>query len=274
MGVIRVKLANNYRTDPILAADDYFQTNRVVKLVSPDSKIIPGSWKMSSDVPLQFGFGAYAKLNSGGYWGFTVCFLKNQQTGVTELYEKHLSTQNFNGDISPEYYAWWEAGNAPTLTDFNISPASGFVSEFGTFVHPAYLAVAHLNEISVQDQMNIDFVYPSPIHQDQPNFYFNDTNTNIIKEGGLGARTQQTSQRGKDNVPGLTLEKNEGFGAYGDNPWPKCSMTSFFETQAFNAGNEEDINNDMRSSILSCSDEQAAQWDEQWSEILSGPGPA
>ena len=104
MGVIRVKLANNYKTNPQIAADDYFENNRVVKLVPPDSKIIPGSWKMSSEVPLQFGFGAYAKLNSGGYWGFTVCFLKNQQTGVTELYKKHLSTQNVNGDIIPNQF--------------------------------------------------------------------------------------------------------------------------------------------------------------------------
>ena len=269
MGVIRVKLANNYFPMPADAADDYVDGNKTVKLIAPEN-IIPGTWKIVGGLELDKGFGAIAKKTDGKWWGFAVCFLFNQSTGFTELYDKHLNNQQAAGAISDEYMKWWTAGNLKTLNDLSGNPNSDSIQDAGTFVHPAYLAVRTLNESSIQDEINIDFSYQSPIFQDQPNFYLNDTNSNIA----IDKRTMQTSQRTEQNVPGTDQLKNEGFGAYGDNPWPKCSMMSFYSAQAF-VGDEEDISKEMGSAVLDCAEQQNTLWSSQWDEINSeGGGPS
>ncbi len=269
MGVIRVKLANNYDALPIEAANNYVDGNKTVKVIAPND-ILAGSWKIAGSVNLQKGFGAYAKTTSG-YWGFAVCFLFNQATGYTALYDKHLQNQESAGTISPNYFKWWEAGNIPDMATWGTDASRGFASDSGTFVHPAWLAMSRLNEISSQDIMNIDFTYPSPIHQDQPNYYLNDTNNNIP----LTKRTMQTSQRTDLNIPGTDQEQNEGFGAYGDNPWPKCSMQSFFSVNAQSSENPATIEESLSEAVNECFDNQQASWANQWETIDSeGGGPA
>ena len=268
MGVIRVKLADNYATSQTAAANDYLQGNKIKKLITPNN-IIPGTWKIVAGMELNKGFGAMAKKTDGQWWGFNVCFLFNQSTGNTELYYKHLKDQNTAGVISENYFLWFDQqANSFTLNDFN-SGSLYSVQDAGTFVHPAYLAVRTLNESSIQDEINIDFTYQSPLFPDQPNFYLNDTNSNIA----IDKRTMQTSQRTSNNVPGTDQLKNEGFGAYGDNPWPKCSMMSFFATTAY-AGNEEDIAKAIGNDIADCYEEQESIWNEQWEAINAEPGPA
>ncbi len=270
MGVIRVKLANNYIPLPIPAAANYFEQHKTVNILSPGN-LVPGTWKIANLVNLQKGFGAYAKTK-GGYWGFVVCFLLNQATGYTELYLKHLNEQNANGDLTDNYLKWWEAGNLQDLGTWAGDANRGFASNSGTFVHPAWLAVNRLNEISLQDENgNIDFTYPSPIHQDQPNYYLNDTNTNVP----LRKRTQQTSQRTELVIPGTQQEENEGFGAYGDNPWPKCSMRSFFSVTAVSDSSIANLEENMAETVDECYDEQQDEWETQWDIIQSeGGGPS
>ena len=263
MGVIRVKLANNYTTDQQNAANQYFQSNRTVKIITPNN-IIAGTWELLNSVPYDRGFGAVAKKTDGAYWGFNVCFLRNQATGFTELYLKHLLNQEGDGTISTNYLAWWQAMNNQALVNLIADPNSMSISEAGTFMHPAYLAVSRLNEISMQNEMDIDFTYPSPIHPDQPNFYLNDTNINVP----LTKRTMQTSQRVVGaQVPGTVPEENEGFGAYGDNPWPKCSMMSFFSVVAHSSSDKEDVEAEIKAAITDCWAEQDSEWTEQWDQI-------
>ena len=260
MGVIRVKLANNYDALPADAATNYAANNRIVKLITPDD-LIAGSWEMTTGSNLQDGFGASAQKKSGGYWGFSICFLFNQSTGFTQLYETHLAAQLAAGNISQDYYDWWGAGNTTTFAGWNSNDNRGLASDSATFIHPAHLLVSHLNEISIQDEIDLDFVYPSPIFQDQPNFYLNDTNTGVA----IDKRTMQTSQRTPNDVPGLDVLKNEGFGAYGDNPWPKCSMTSFYAAQAFTG--ESRPEEDIKGAISACKEAQDGEWNTQWTAI-------
>lgn len=268
MGVIRVKLANNYKTDLAAAEASYF-SQKQVKIIAPDN-IIPGTWQLSATLPYDQAFGAIAKTTDSTepYWGFAACFLYNQMTGYTSLYNKHLLNQEANGDISTNYQKWYEAGNELAKSNFDANVNAGSLQEMATFLHPAQLAIDRLNEISNQDVMDIDFTYPSPIHQDQPNFYLNDTDPDIP----LRKRTMQTSQRvlGKQ-VPGTDPKQNEGFGAYGDNPWPKCSMLTFFSVQAFRGPNIESVQSDMKDSVSECDEKQGTDWSTQWSKIDAGP---
>jgi len=269
MGVIRVKLANNYKTDPAVAATAYFLGQREVKIIAPDN-IIPGTWQLSNTLPYHIGFGAIAKTTDSTepYWGFSVCFLYNQMTGYTDLYNKHLLQQEAAGDISTNYQKWWEAGNELAKINFDANVNAGSLQEMATFLHPAQIAIDRLNEISNQDVMDIDFTYPSPIHQDQPNFYLNDTDASIP----LRKRTMQTSQRvlGKQ-VPGTDPKQNEGFGAYGDNPWPKCSMMTFYNTQAFRGATIDQVQADMKENVTECGEKQENDWNNQWDDIDGGP---
>jgi len=268
MGVIRVKLANNYATLPQDAASNYASENKIKKLITPNN-IVSGTWKIVEGMELNKGFGAIAKKTDGKWWGFSVCFLFNQSTGNTDLYYKHLKDQNTAGAISENYFLWFDQqANSFTLGDFNAG-ALYSVQDAGTFVHPAYLAVRTLNESSIQDEINIDFTYQSPLFPDQPNFYLNDTGVGIP----LRKRTMQTSQRTVNNIPGTDQNQNEGFGAYGDNPWPKCSMMSFFSATAYE-GNEEDILKAIGSDISDCFAEQETSWTQQWEDINAEPGPA
>jgi len=270
MGVIRVKLSNNYFTQPQEAADKYLSNNRINKIITP-SNIIPGTFEIVENCDLRKGFAVTAKKTDGGYWGFAVCFLKNQQTGYTALYEKHLDKQASSGLITDNYLNWWLAGYSGKLSTFLNNPASGLLTEYGTFVHPAWLSINALNEVSNQDQIDLDFNYPSPIFPDQPNFYLNDTNTNITS---VDKRTMQTSQRGEQNIPGTNQEENEGFGAYGDNPWPKCSMVSFYSVNASKSGDKGDLESDLIDGLSECAEQQENEWQEQWEQIDSGGGPA
>lgn len=268
-GIIKVNRSNNYRIGDG-AASNYLNDTAPEIFQIPD--VVPGSWKIHPSMSLQEGFGAFAQvagITPITYIGFQVCFLKNQSTGFTTLYETHLDAQATSGTISDDYKKAWVAAGSTTLADFESNPSSGSITDEGIFVHPAYLAIKDLNNAGLTDKFFMDFTYQSPIFQDQPNTYLNDTAVTI----DAPSRVLNTSRRTDSNYPlvaGSPATIDTAQGAYGDNPWPKCSMNSFFSASISSSSNSEDLLTEMLTSLAQCGAEQADGFAQQWEEINGG----
>lgn len=269
--VIKVKIANNYETDPNLAAQTYLKDNYEQAYQIPE--VVPGSWKINDTINLQEGFAAYAQVagvTPVTYIGFQVCFLKNQETGFTELYKTHLDAQATSGAISDDYFNNFDANSSQSLSSFVGNIYSGSITNAGTFVHPAYLAIRDLNDAGLTDEFFMNFIYQSPIVQTQPNTYLNDTAVVI----DAPSRVLNTSRRTTSNYPlaaGSPATADTAQGAYGDNPWPKCSMTSFYTANyiGIDSGftDTESIKAAQKTVTEQCNAEQNASWDAQWKAI-------
>jgi hypothetical protein len=269
--VIKVKIANNYETDPNLAATNYLEDNYEQAYQIPE--VVPGSWKINDTINLQEGFAAYAQvagITPPTYVGFQVCFLKNQETGFTTLYKDHLNVLSGSGAISSGYYGTYLAETEQDIGNFISNPVAGSIENMGMFLHPAYLARKDLNNASLNDQFFMNFVYQSPIFQSQPNKYLNDTDPTI----DAPSKVLNTSRRTDTNYPlavGSPATITTAQGAYGDNPWPKCSMTSFYTSNYI--GIDQDftdpvaIKSAQKTVTAQCAAEQDASWDAQWKAI-------
>lgn len=96
---------------------------------------------------------------------------------------------------------------------------------------------------------------------DQPNFFVDDISFST-------PTTYRTSKRTKNNYPGSTMSEA---GAYGDNPWPKDGMTSFYEANLFFGETINDLDVDWASGSEECAGVQGEQWEEQWNIINPQP---
>jgi len=268
MGKINVKLSNNYTVDLNDAAAKYRALNYTTELVIPD--VVPGSWQMTSKNSMQDSFGAIAKLaNPNGplqYCLFYVCFLKNQQIGVNSIYEKVLDIQRDNGEITNELRELLEGGTITSYEDYQSAPPQikPLLKERSLYLRPALLAVEDLNELSEADSYDYDFAYGSSMWTDQANFF-------VDPFSFSKPTTYRSSKRTKDDYPGSTIIQP---GAYGDNPWPKDGMTSFFSANIEFSESISALNEDFNAISEECKAEQESQWVQQWDEINSGPGPA
>lgn len=273
--VIKVKIANNYETNVAAAAQDYISENYEQAFQIPE--VVPGSWKINDIVSLQDGFAAYAQvagITPTTYIGFQVCFLNNQATGFTDLYKSHLDALATSGAITDDYYEGWSANGGAELQSWISSAYTGSITDSGTFMHPAYLAIRDLNNASLNDEFFLNFTYQSPIFQTQPNTYLNDTAVTI----DAPSRVLNTSKRTASDYPlaaGSPATVDTAQGAYGDNPWPKCSMTSFYTVNYI--GMDQSVTNATDMQLLQkttsdqCRAEQEAEWSAQWSSINPGP---
>ena len=266
MGIIKVTTSDNYDVLPVDAAASYASKNKVNKLIIPD--VMPGTWEINPDYNLQDGFAAIGKAvdASLGWVGFSVCFLKNQATGFTIAYQKHLDNLEAAGDITTDYRKWWSNCNAVTLNNF-IAAGRTSIDEDGKFLHPAYLALRDLNEMAELDSYEVDFTYQSPIYTDQPNYYLNTTAGYDVDK-----RTKQTSQRTTQNFPGANEDKLGQYGAYGDNPWPKCSMNSFFSYEVVTNTDRLVLLGNQVGGQEECVSAQDEAWNIQW-ETIDPPVP-
>lgn len=269
--VIKVKIANNYETDTISAADDYLESNYEQAFQIPE--VVPGSWKINSLINLQEGFAAYAQvagITPTTYIGFQVCFLKNQTTGYTDLYKDHLVLLEGAGDISPDSLNHYLAEVENDLSNYISNPAAGNIENAGMFMHPAYLARKDLNDASLTDEFFLNFTYQSPLFQSQPNKYVNNTAPVI----DAPSRVLDTSRRTDSNYPlaaGSPATIDTAQGAYGDNPWPKCSMTSFYTVNYIGMDQEvtdATVMQQVQKTVTAqCDAEQTSEWDTQWKAI-------
>lgn len=264
MGKINVKISNNYITNPVDAANDYLGLNYTEELVIPD--VVPGSWQMTSKNNMQNSFGAIAKLaNPSGplqYCLFYVCFLKNQQIGINNIYSKVLDIQRDNGEITNELRNLIEGGTITSYEDYASAPSElkPLLKERSLYLRPALLAVENLNDLSEADSYDFTFTYGSSMWTDQANFFVDDLSFPT-------PTTYRTSKRTKSDYAGSTMVEA---GAYGDNPWPKDGMTSFFNTNISFGETIGDLNLVMETQDESCDADQSEQWDNQWQEI-NGP---
>lgn len=264
MGKINVKISSNYLPNPIDAADKYQDENYIKELVIPD--VVPGSWQMTSKNTMQSSFGAIAKLanpiGSFQYCLFSVCFLKNQQIGVNAIYGKILDIQRDNGEITNELRELIEGGTIDIYENYLGAPAQlkPLLKERSLYLRPALLAVENLNSLSEADSYDFDFTYGSSMWTDQPNFFVDDLSFST-------PTTYRTSKRTQQDYAGSTMSQA---GAYGDNPWPKDGMTSFYQANLAFGETINALDLDWETGSNDCAASQASEWDEQWATI-NGP---
>lgn len=264
MGKINIKISTNYQPNPIDAANKYQVENYIKELVIPD--VVPGSWQMTRKNTMQSSFGAIAKLANpiglNQYCLFSVCFLRNQQIGVNEIYGKILDKQRDNGEITNELRELIEGGTIDIYEDYLGAPAQlqPLLKERSLYLRPALLAVENLNSLSETDSYDFDFTYGSSMWTDQPNFFVDDLSFST-------PTTYRTSKRTKDDYSGSTMSQA---GAYGDNPWPKDGMTSFYEANLFFGETINALDDTWGIGSDECAASQVSEWDEQWATI-NGP---
>ena len=101
MGKINIKLADNYTWNPVDAAQEYLNENKTITIVVPEnikSLQIPDG----PQVNLQEAFGCWGEMEDGRYWGLAVCYLKNQQAGFQEEWDKTQDLLESDGKITSE----------------------------------------------------------------------------------------------------------------------------------------------------------------------------
>lgn len=271
MGKINVKLSNNYR-EGVDAAQTYFDSNKVKEISIPD--VVPGSWQLLEDVNYQNGFGAYAKLATPvddsislkNYVVFVVCFLKNQQIGVNEIYNKVLDGQESSGKITQEYRQLIQGGQVQRYSDYLSAPAElkPLLKERSLYLRPALLAVEKLNDLSEAESFDADWVYGNSMWTDQENFFVDTLSFST-------PTTYRTSKRTTSSFPTTDPTMVQG-GAYGDNPWPKDGMQSFFNAGIWFEESSGASNERANEEITQCTDEQQDIWNQQWETINAGGG--
>ena len=272
MGKINVKLSNNY-FEGVDAAQTYYAVNTVKEISIPD--VVPGSWQLLEDVNYQNGFGVYAKLATPvddsislkNYVVFVVCFLKNQQIGVNEIYNKVLDNQESSGKITMRYRELIAGGQFKRYSDYLGAPAplKPLLKERSLYLRPALLAVEKLNDLSQADSFDVDWVYGNSMWTDQENFFVDNLSF-------ATPTTYRTGKRTENDFPGSTDPTMVQGGAYGDNPWPKDGMQSFFNAGIWFEETPGAANERANEEISQCSDEQESLWNDQWEKINQGGG--
>jgi hypothetical protein len=262
MGKINIKLANNYIYNPQDAASDYSASNRTITIAVPEnvkSLQIPDG----PAVNLQEAFGCWGEMEDGRYWGLAVCYLKNQQAGFQEEWDKSQDLLESNGQIT--------AGVRTIQQNSNKTDWSGAQITNQLFIDGAKKALANLNSLIInkQDDWEVDF----NVQFDPSGTLGHDYKYTLGFSGPPGWPEGSTQPAGRHDKGDRTINSYLYTGAYGDvRAWMSGSNISFYNAQATTATSVASIEKFLDGATNECSDEQSSRIEDQWEQILNPPG--
>lgn len=257
MGKLNIKLSNNYIWDPEDAANDYSSLNKTTTIV------VPSDIKGLSVIPnldLQRAFGAYGELPNGTYWAFVVCYLFNQQAGITGQWDKTQDALFNNGEITQGVREIQSKAGIREISNADI------INQL--FVDAGKKAGEKLNKLvlnSDQDweiDFNVQFNPSDVLGHDYKYTY------------SAGSSPYKNYQDGQTETAGKHSQNDKVYddflyqGAYGDKrAWMHGSGISFYSTNFTILNNVEEVDKWSNEQINQCDAEQSQQWDQQWSEM-------
>jgi len=268
MGKINVKIASNYAPTPEDAASQYISQNKIEAFMFPPVK----QWIANPNVDLNDGFGMAAELQDGSaVVGFSVCHLKNQQTGVNQLLNKTMDLLEKEGKITSD-----ERANFSLALKRDVD-SSDLINQL--FVDAAIYTADRMNKIGDSD---VDFTYqfnPSAVQGFEPTF------TNEVS--GISALNAQKGATMASAAAGTTeftytspigsSDEYEVPGWYGIlRTYVRGNVQSFFQAgtsyQSIGDGSPvasafDDIWNEQQDMITACKAEQTAEYEEQQKAI-------
>jgi len=250
MGILKIKLANNYGYGPVNAAQNYLDKNKVIILDLPKVQ----KWELINSFNYSYGFAVAGFTPAtatapGGYIGFSVCFLLNQTTGLWPSAEKSFEVIEKAGAITSRQLELLQDGLINLNQDSKMTPQ--------VYLDSAKHMATVMNKLNQSDDSNAQFVYEWDLSS-IPNL---ENSTTTLAYSGL-ANYPEGSQidvgagqsTNFDFPPGV-----ERPGFYGSvDVWEDGSATSFFSANAYleRVEDKEEVANDMASNVADCRAEQ------------------
>ncbi len=268
MGKINVKIASNYAPTPEDAASQYISSNRIDAFMIPPVK----QWIANPNIDLNDGFGMAAELQDGSaVVGFSVCHLKNQQTGVNQLLNKTMDLLEKEGKITSD-----ERSNFSLALKREVG-SSALINQL--FVDAALYTADRMNKIGDSD---VDFSYqfnPSAVQGFEPTFTNEITGASALnaQKGATMASAAAGTTEFTYTSPIGSSDEYEVPGWYGIlRTYVRGNVQSFFQAgvsyQSIGDGSPvasafDDIWNEQGDIITACRDEQGAEYEEQQKAI-------
>jgi len=256
MGILKVKLSDNYGYGPVNAADNYLSKNRTETFNLP--KVV--NWELIPNMNYSKGFGVRGLTGAtatapGGWIGFSVCFLLNQTSGIWPIADKTLNLQQGDGLITPRQMELTVDGVAITPNDSKMTNQ--------VFLDSAKHMRSVLNKLNASDGSNAQFVYewdlssvPNLETGTLKNLTTGIQNLTVGQKIPVGAGTNTSwTQASGDQVPGW----------YGSNHvWEDGSATSFYSAFAMleRVENAEEVDDILNGNLDECFDNQNDQINE------------
>ena len=259
MGIISIKLSQNYDYLPIDAAEAYINSNYTKTFQLPKVD----NWELVPNLDYSKGFGVIGKLvneyssEQDQYIGFSVCFLLNQTSGVQDIVTKSVKIQSAAGDIT--------AAMEKLAVDTALAVLSDEAKTTGqVYIDAAKAALSKMNEIN-QSGSDWDFNYQfnlstTPIWGDSGSskypLGFEDATFENLKTKG----TKVPIGTGNTSIYDYTIDGKQyslpGFFGSGI-VWNQGSGTSFYQVNQTNKNdNRNQVENEVADGITECHDKQ------------------
>jgi len=256
MGILQIKLADNYSYGPVNAAQNYLERNKVVTLNLPTVE----NWELLPGLDYSKGFGVAGKTAAtatepAGWIGFGVCFLLNQTTGVWPTANKTFSLLEKDGLITSRQLQLLEDGLITVNEDSKMTPQVYLDSA----KHMRFI----MNQLNQSDDSNAQFVYEWDLSS-IPNLESSKVAVNFAgltdyPEGkkapvGAGQSTNYNLPPGVDRP-----------GYYGSvNVWEDGSATSFYSVEVLleRVEEKEEVLEGLKDYFENCASDQIEKLDE------------
>ncbi len=254
MGILKIKLAQNYDYGPVNAAQNYLTKNQMVVLNLPKVK----NWELMDSYDYSKGFGLAGQLpGAGAGWiGFSVCFLLNQTTGLYPVAEKVFNQQEIDGDITARQYEILTEG-------LNSQPVDSKMTS-QVYLDSSKHMRAVMNKLNQSDNSNAQFVYEWDLGS-VPSL-----ETNTVRPTG-GSRVPVGSGNSTVVTDGVGVVRPGWFGS--SYVWEDGSATSFYSyaTSLEAVENKSEIEEDLGASVDDCHGAQIKALDALRLEIEPSP---